>query len=405
VSVEVRPFGVRCNIGCQYCYQNPQRDAGNVLASYDMEAMMAALEKAGRSFVLFGGEPLLMPIADLEQLWAFGLERFGSNGIQTNGTLITDRHLELFRQYKVHVGISIDGPGELNDVRWAGSLDKTRKATAKTHEAIRKLCLAGKPPSLIITLHRNNATAEHLPRMLQWVRELDELGVCSARLHLLEVDHASVRDKYALSNDENLEALRAFHGLERDLRQLRFDLFKDMRNLLLAEDKRSACVWMACDPYTTKAVQGLEGSGQRSNCGRTNKDGIDFVKSDLEGFERYLALYLTPQEFGGCQGCRFFLMCKGQCPGTAIDGDWRNRTEHCSVWMSVYEQLEQELLDEGRRPLSLDPMREEIESELVRQWATGSSANLATLVGRRGRDSSAEVAAGEGSIVAPGDPA
>jgi uncharacterized protein len=98
-------------------------------------------------------------------------------------------------------------------------------------------------------------------------------------------------------------------------------------------------------------------------------------------------------------------MCKGQCPGTAIDGDWRNRTEHCSVWMSVYEQLEQELLDEGRRPLSLDPMREEIESELVRQWATGSSANLATLVGRRGRDSSAEVAAGEGSIIAPGDPA
>ena len=79
-------------------------------------------------------------------------------------------------------------------------------------------------------------------------------------------------------------------------------------------------------------MQGIEGTDQRSNCGRTNKDGIDFVKSDREGFERYLALYYTPQEYGGCKDCRFFLMCKGQCPGTAIDRDWRNRTEHCEVW-------------------------------------------------------------------------
>ena len=35
----------------------------------------------------------------LEDLWAFGLERFGGNGIQTNATLITDRHIALFRKY------------------------------------------------------------------------------------------------------------------------------------------------------------------------------------------------------------------------------------------------------------------------------------------------------------------
>ncbi len=28
MSVELRPLGVQCNIQCQYCYQNPQRDAG-----------------------------------------------------------------------------------------------------------------------------------------------------------------------------------------------------------------------------------------------------------------------------------------------------------------------------------------------------------------------------------------
>ena len=85
---------------------------------------------------------------------------------------------------------------------------------------------------------------------------------------------------------------------------------------------------------TTRAVQGIEGTGRLSNCGRTNKDGVDFVKAATPGYERYIALYQTPQDQGGCSGCRFFIFCKGQCPGTAMNGDWRNKTEHCDLWMT-----------------------------------------------------------------------
>jgi uncharacterized protein len=28
MSVELRPLGVKCNIRCSYCYQDPQREAG-----------------------------------------------------------------------------------------------------------------------------------------------------------------------------------------------------------------------------------------------------------------------------------------------------------------------------------------------------------------------------------------
>jgi len=126
-------------------------------------------------------------------------------------------------------------------------------------------------------------------------------------------------------------------------------------------------------------VRGVEGQGQRSNCGRTNKDGIDFGKADAPGFERYLALYQTPQQKGGCGDCRFFLMCRGQCPGTAIDGDWRNRSEHCETWMAVFARLEADLLDEGRKPLSLSPRRQAIEQALMRNWSRGEMASLAQL--------------------------
>src|SRR5205085_33695 len=89
-----------------------------------------------------------------------------------------------------------------------------------------------------------------------------------------------------------------------------------------------------------------------------------FTKAGMEGFERYIALYHTRQEHGGCKGCRFFLMCKGQCPGTAIDGDWRNRTEHCDVWKTLYRHLEEQMLDRGLCPIS---------DRAEREWLAGLS--------------------------------
>jgi uncharacterized protein len=377
MSVELRPLGVACNIQCQYCYQNPQRDAGNVPRSYDLEAMKAAVEREGGPFTLFGGEGLLVPEDDLEALWAWGLERYGSNGVQTNGVLINDAHVRMFHRYQVQVGVSIDGPGELNDARWAGTLERTREATAKTEAAIERLCREDIPPSLIVTLHRGNATAEKLPAMHDWLRRLQALGVTSARLHALEVDGDDVGAVYALSAAENLVAFSSFLGLEAELSTLGLDLFDDMRNLLLGTDDQTTCVWNACDPYTTRAVRGVEGMGQASNCGRTNKDGIDFVKAPVEGFERYLALYHTPQEHGGCSDCRFFVMCKGQCPGTAIDGDWRNRTEHCDLWKGLFRGLEDQLLDAGEIPLSASPERRDVEAGFLELWATGESTSIA----------------------------
>ena len=107
----------------------------------------------------------------------WGFERFGHNGVQTNGSLISDAHLELFKRYRVQVGISIDGPGALNDTRWAGTLARTREATARTEAAIERLCREGMPPSLIVTLHRGNATGAMLPVLHDWFRHLERLGV------------------------------------------------------------------------------------------------------------------------------------------------------------------------------------------------------------------------------------
>ena len=81
---------------------------------------------------MYGGEALLMPIEDIEELWKFGYEKFGTNSIQSNGVLWTQDHIDLAVKYNAGVGISVDGPGELNHLRWSGTKEKTDKNTQKT---------------------------------------------------------------------------------------------------------------------------------------------------------------------------------------------------------------------------------------------------------------------------------
>lgn len=385
MSIEVLPLGVKCSLACTYCYQDPIRKAGNALApDYDMDAMKAALLKEGYRFTIFGGEPLLVPIDDLEELWRWGQEKFGAsaakdgaspNGVQTHGAEMTDAHILLFQKYGVGVGISVDGPGELNDARWAGSLERTRAATERTHKNLHRLLDIGHIPSIIVTLHQLNASTERLPQLLEWFRMLATRGLRHINLHLLEVDAPGVREKLSLSVEENVNALWACYQLQQEV-ALQINPLRDMEALLLGNDQRVNCTWNACDPYTTNAVHGVDGQGNRGNCGRTCKEGPFWIKADQAGYERYLSLYYTPQQHGGCQGCPVFFACKGNCPGEGPQGDWRGKTEHCATLLEVFHRLEERLLAQGKKPLSRSPQRAVIEKRLIDAWSVGQNISI-----------------------------
>jgi uncharacterized protein len=337
-----------------------------------MEAMKRALTEEGSKFSVFGGEALLVPVDDLEELWRWGLERFGGNSIQTSASIVTERHFELFRKYKVSVGISLEGPGQLNDIRWAGSVERTRETTKRAENVLHRLVAEGHPVSLITTLNRGNATPDHLPRLLDWYRDLDGRGLRHVNLHLMEIESEPVRKDWALSEEENAEALLACADLQPELEQLRFQPITDMVQLLLGDDSQTTCNWNSCDPYTTRAVRAVTGQGDRVNCSRTNKAGVVMQKADRELLIRSLALYHAPQEQDGCQSCRFWYACKGSCPGEALEGDWRRKTEHCRTLQRVFEALEVRLASLGFRPISSDKKRRtNIERRLLEAFAAG----------------------------------
>lgn len=427
MSIEVLPNWNQCNLDCKYCYEKPARDAET--RKYDSEKFKARLRmlndtvdrngnRISNEWLLFGGEPLAnMPLAELEEILQIGYNQRGYTGLQTNGSLITERHIDLFEKYNTGVGISIDGPGELNDARWVVNLEQTRKATARTEWAIDALVARANKtgnyrliPNLIVSLHKTNASAERLPILKDWFRKLASMGIKWSRLHYMDLDYKA--SEIALSTEEVIQASMELWDLH-DESTIKFDIFNDILTLLRVGASGTSeigpsgyaenpcCVWNGCDPWNTSAVEAVMGDGTSAQCGRgSGNDGKNWQPaygmgtpsvnraSGVQGqrfHERQLSLYVTPQENGGCKDCRFWLFCLGQCPGsgpalaTDTQGDWRHKTIYCDVLKHLFAEAEKRIQKSGVIPLSLVPARKEIEIRVYEEWARGGEPKMPVL--------------------------
>jgi uncharacterized protein len=334
VTVEIRPLGDRCNLRCTYCYENPLRDH-NLPGPPDYGKIKRILKEYDSDFTIFGGEPLLLPLPRLEELFKFGYENWKKNGIQTNGTLITDKHIKLFKEYNVGVGFSIDGPGELNDARKLPrqGMDATRAMTERSNQNLLRCLNAGVRASLICTLSKKN-TGKFLTTLLDWFKMMAKGGLTHVRLHFLENDDA---DDLLPTHDHLVAAMGALYLMHQEKR-LKFDMFDEMESKLRGKHQ-GCCVYQGCDPMNTPAVRGIGAQGEPTNCGRINKEGIDFLKADIPTQMRDWVLKETPQQEGGCRGCAYWYACRGNCPGTGIGGDWRNRTAHCETLKAIFNMI------------------------------------------------------------------
>ena len=136
--VIVQPTGF-CNIDCAYCYL-PNRNDKHVMAQSTVKRLFSELFAAGWSspqltVIWHAGEPLVVPPSFYREAFAT-IEALRPKSVaiahsfQTNGMLIDAEWCALFRDWKVGVGVSIDGPRELHDANrkmrnGAGTFDRT----------------------------------------------------------------------------------------------------------------------------------------------------------------------------------------------------------------------------------------------------------------------------------------
>ena len=126
-SLLIKPASADCNLRCEYCFyighlknlKITPRMSDEVLEIM-ISSYMSTNQNNNYAFGWQGGEPTIMGLDFFKK--AVQLQRkYGppgatvSNGLQTNGTLITDEMAKFLGEYKFLLGVSLDGPEYLHD--------------------------------------------------------------------------------------------------------------------------------------------------------------------------------------------------------------------------------------------------------------------------------------------------
>lgn len=154
-----------CNLDCIYCWL-PDRDLKKRMSH---ETFRAFLNRIGDSaenlskraeMVWHGGEPLALGVEYYRQCLE-DLKRISEDrgfrlpvGIQTNATLIDEKWIDLFLEYNIQIGISVDGPEWLHDSH--RPYRNKMGSHAKTSRGITLLSDAGIQFSVISVLTANS---------------------------------------------------------------------------------------------------------------------------------------------------------------------------------------------------------------------------------------------------------
>ena len=349
---------ISCNAGCTGCYMGDAFVRIGKSPRYDIEAMLATAgarseREKSQGASLHGGEISLLPAKDLRRLVEGLLVRqYPTVTLQTNALTLTEEKMRMLASFndkdnpgRVSVGVSLNGPKELNRDRRFGSIAQTDRATERIHRNVERLRELSINVGIITVLSKTNADSmDKVLRLIDWAKELGEhLGIWSFRFnplgHHADKDPVTGESMTCLTEEElSVAWVRLAQETMADPRHdwLPFREFLDNLWGLGVQP----CWVSGCDPYDTDAVYGINPDGSLSNCGRTAVDGFLYGRDGQQDDLRDQTLGQVPYPDGGCGGCRWWSVCHGGCPGEAVGGDWRNRSMFCGSYIRVYEFLE-----------------------------------------------------------------
>ena len=162
-----------CNLFCKYCIaQDIDKNAMSIDCGESAVDMFVSLGEGAKNieFVFTGGEPLLN-FATLENIVAYSDSKsreFSMNPlfvVKTNGTLIDEKVIALFKKYGVKAVISIDGlPEYHNENRTSYNGKPTQEIIVKNIQELQKNSI---PCSASLTVHP--IFAKHIIHNVQYL--------------------------------------------------------------------------------------------------------------------------------------------------------------------------------------------------------------------------------------------
>lgn len=199
-----------CNLDCRYCYV-PNREVKDRLPGADLRLILENINLAlGDEFELqwHAGEPLTAGKSFYRQANATIRAFEASRGVrvhqllQTNGTLIDDEWCEIFNEFEIGIGVSIDGPQPLHD------LNRRARSGMGTHQSVMRgidlLRRHGRNPAALSVV-----TLETIRNAELWFNFFVDNGFDRLGFNIEEIENANFATSFGQSDTYDAQ-FRAF---------------------------------------------------------------------------------------------------------------------------------------------------------------------------------------------------
>lgn len=322
-----------CNLHCQYCYRK-----GEAHAAMSKDVAQAALSLAAASGLPFhvqlaGGEPTLEP--GLVEFVGRTVRQAGwpaTVAIQTNGTLIDRVLLDLCRRYDIAIGVSLDGPPDVQEA--------LRGMSGATFRGLSMLEKEGMPVRITTVLSSVNAG------------RLYDLALSLARFNnikgvgfdpLVMTGRAQIRPDLLPSTEAVYTGVQDFMEALENIKGYRTNSF-DWRELHVVRQALSEGV--SSRPYC-HACKGeslaVHPDGKAYPCGQAIGDP-DMAAGTIDAVDwtRLHTCYEGMELRGDCSSCPLAGRCPGDCPSRLRYNQSIVAPAMCTLYRAVAEKLTRE---------------------------------------------------------------
>ena len=352
LNLLIKPASSSCNLRCKYCFyydvaDNREVKNYGIMNDDTLENMVKKVfddVEYSANFAFQGGEPTMAGIEFFEKFHKF-VEKYNTKKIivnfslQTNGTLLDKKWLDLFKKHNYLIGLSLDGNKDMHDTfridaKGDGTFSRVLKAAKMMKKAeveFNILCVVNKliaqNGKLVYNFFRNNGF-----RYYQFIPCLDSLSGSE------EKDYTLTAEDYGKFLDETFNLW--YEDIMSDKR-ISVRHFDNYTKIILGEEPEACDMVGHCN---MNAV--LESDGSMYPCdfyvldefkvGNINESTFEeLFKSEAE--MRFLRTSLAVNE--KCKVCRYFRICRGGCrrhKELTVEGNYENR--FCESYKYFFEK-------------------------------------------------------------------
>lgn len=355
-----------CNLGCRYCYLSSETKRFDFLdcdfAIQIINQIKHFCENHHRqnmTIIWHGGEPLLWGIDNYKKVFSFMRKEFHDypyrNSLQTNLTLLTQEYIDLFNEYDVRLGFSLDGPQYIHDKQ---RVQKNGQGSFSLVMNKLSLCKQNKLPIGCISV----ATKNHIGHMQEFYDFMNQNKV-DFKMNPLFISGEAAKNENILGLSVN-EYAKLIIEL--------FDLMFDDPNCQVSN---SNFVEVASSLITNKTAGCMLGENCQGNfiaispkgdvfpCGRfcdneyelfsygnLHKVPMSEIMKKIYLSDSYRRFeYINKSE---CCKCEFFSICHGGClhDGYLKSGDFKHKTVLCPAYKQIFTHIKHKLYEYGMLP-------------------------------------------------------